>query len=68
MKRIQARRRSEEQSIDLDYLQTLHERHEEWLNSQTISLKTPVLIIDANQTKDNVYNETNTQILTVASC
>ncbi|CAF0829385.1 unnamed protein product [Rotaria sp. Silwood1] len=69
LQRIQARHRSEEESISLDYLQTLHERHEEWLiHRNCTNLSIPILIVDANQTKERVYNDTNTHVENLISC
>ncbi|CAF0776453.1 unnamed protein product [Rotaria sordida] len=69
LQRIQARHRSEEESISLDYLQTLHERHEEWLiHRNSTNLSIPILIVDANQTKERVYNDTNTHVENLISC
>jgi deoxyadenosine/deoxycytidine kinase len=65
LERIKSRNRPEEQSITLDYLNQLHERHEEWLASRS---KTPVLIVDANQTKEHVYTDTNTHLLNLVAC
>jgi deoxyadenosine/deoxycytidine kinase len=66
--RIQARHRSEEESIDLDYLRTLHTRHEIWLTQQnhTNSLA-PVLIVDANQPEEKVYSDTFTYVTNLVS-
>ncbi|CAF0878151.1 unnamed protein product [Rotaria sp. Silwood1] len=68
LERIKFRNRSEEQSITIDYLKQLHERHEEWLSPQTRTLPPPVLIVDANQTKEHVYSDTNKHVLNRASC
>ncbi len=69
LERIQARHRSEEESIDLDYLRTLHERHEDWLMQRNhTNSSAPVLIVDANQTKERVYNDTNTHVKNLVSC
>jgi len=65
LERIKARNRPEEQSITLEYLNQLHERHEEWLSS---TLTIPVLIVDADQTKENVYTDTNTHLTNLVSC
>jgi deoxycitidine kinase len=53
--RLQRRARSEEATVPLDYLQSLHQRHEDWLLHQKPSLNlhaslkdTPVLIIDSD--------------------
>ncbi|CAF1249568.1 unnamed protein product [Adineta steineri] len=69
LQRIQARHRSEEESIDLGYLQTLHECHEEWLiQRQRTNSSPPVIIVDANQTKERVYIDTNTHVNNLVSC
>jgi len=68
LKRIKFRNRPEEQSITLDYLQQLHELHEEWLLSRTRTSITPVFIIDADQTKEHVYSDTNIHLKNLVSC
>ena len=64
LERIRTRNRPEEQSITLDYLQQLHARHEQWLSSPN----TAVLTVDANQTEENVYRDTNTHLINLVSC
>ncbi|XP_023711139.1 thymidine kinase 2, mitochondrial isoform X2 [Cryptotermes secundus] len=50
--RIQRRKRPEESSMSLGYLQELHESHEHWLlRSKT---RAPVLVIDANRDEDQM--------------
>ena len=49
--RMNIRGRSEESSVQLEYLQNIHEYHEEWLNKWD---KTKILIIDND--KDNDWN------------
>lgn len=57
--RIKTRNRREEQStVDLDLLQSLDDLYERWITSDTCrDLRAPVLLIDANQTKENVFND-----------
>jgi deoxyadenosine/deoxycytidine kinase len=68
LERIRARNRLEERSIDLQYLEQLHHRHTEWLSSETLLAQTRVLSIDANQSKEHVYQEANTHLLHIAQC
>jgi len=44
--RIKKRSRSGEESISLDYLQKLHQKHDQWLLHEE---KTPVVVIDVNE-------------------
>ncbi|CAH1383211.1 unnamed protein product [Tenebrio molitor] len=54
--RIKARGRPEEKGISLDYLKDLHQSHEEWLiRSSTNTI--PVLVMDANQTLEEVHEQ-----------
>ena len=52
----------------MDYLKQLHDRHEQWLFSPSDSLKIPVLTVDANQAKDNVYTDTNSYLGKLVVC
>ena len=47
--RIAKRSRTEESSIPFKYLEQVHQKHQQWLNST----KTPVLILDGNQEFEN---------------
>ncbi len=54
--RLQKRARSEESGVSLDYLQSLHQRHEDWLIDAKPSLDlhpslkgTPILVIDTDE-------------------
>ena len=54
--RLQKRGRNEESSVSLDYLTSLHERHEDWLIEKKKSLKlhpslenTPILVLDCDE-------------------
>lgn len=50
MQRIKKRNREEESSVPMDYLESLHELHEDWLVRQTrFSCAAPVLVIDASK-------------------
>lgn len=52
MARLQKRNRSEETSVSLDYLQKLHEKHDEWLVRKegvaSYLQNIPVLVLDCN--------------------
>lgn len=53
--RIKARGRPEEANITLEYLQALHERHEDWLvRGKFGPLPAPVYMIDANTPREKV--------------
>jgi len=64
--RIHKRSRSEESSIPLSYLQSLHFRHEEWLVEQKEvlpSLKnTPILVLDCDTEFEENHTEQNTHL------
>ena len=47
VERIKERSRDEESSIPKEYLEKLHEKHEEWMNTEKTRI--PVLTIDANE-------------------
>jgi len=48
--RVQKRSRSGEESISLDYLKKLHQKHDQWLLNEE---KTPVLVVDVNEDFEN---------------
>jgi len=58
LERINERGRDEETKIKLEYLEKLHNSHEEWINNWK---KTPVLIIDNEQDNnwENMLNKIN---------
>lgn len=64
LERIRTRNRPEEQSITVDYLKQLHERHEQWLSTTNTS----VLVVDADQAEEHVYRDTNTHLINLVSC
>jgi len=57
--RMKSRARAAEDLCPYDYLLDLHEAYEEWLirNPVTTTKKTHVIVLDANQTKDDVAAE-----------
>jgi deoxyadenosine/deoxycytidine kinase len=58
LQRIKSRQRSEENSIPIEYLKELHDRHDNWINNWT---KTPVLIINNEEDNqwENILNQVN---------
>jgi deoxyadenosine/deoxycytidine kinase len=61
LKRLQKRARSEEKTVDLDYLQQIHERHEEWLNPKDEKQNSNVLILECDE--DFEKNEERQKIM-----
>lgn len=51
--RMTRRDTPEEKRVPLEYLQKIHEYHENWLNSET-SRREPIYIVDGNGSKDDV--------------
>jgi len=49
LERVKARARGEEEGVPLDYLQQLHELHENWLVKGKHPIPAPVLVIDADK-------------------
>ncbi|KAL3859905.1 hypothetical protein ACJMK2_010089 [Sinanodonta woodiana] len=65
--RLKDRNRAEEQRITLEYLQALHDLHEEWLIKKSkFPTPCPVLVIDANNSLPEmlkIYEERKSEIL-----
>jgi deoxynucleoside kinase len=55
--RVQERAREEESKLDLQYLQQLHDRHEELLNNLHYPLDIPIITIDANKNFNEIQEE-----------
>jgi len=53
LKRLKIRNRKEENNVSLEYLKTIHDRHEDWLNKTDGKCK---LILDANLQVDILIN------------
>lgn len=67
MERLKRRGRHEESTVALSYLQTLHERYEDWLirNPAQHGGNVPVLVLDGNKdslTYEQLHNEFSTAI------
>ena len=54
MNRIKMRNRSEESSVELDYLKDCHSKHNNWLNNKDI---TRVIKINGHQNKESMKND-----------
>lgn len=61
MDRVQGRKRGEEHLIPLQYLEDLHNLHEEWLVEQKFPLPAPVIVVDANKDLSSMKSEFNRQ-------
>lgn len=57
LKRVKERGRPEENEISLKFLQELHESHERWLMSEDSVNTIPVLVLDADQTKEQIMEQ-----------
>lgn len=55
--RVQERAREEEAKLDFEYLNRLHERHEDLLCNVHNPLKTPIIVVDANKSHDEIQQE-----------
>ena len=53
MNRIKTRNRSEESSVELDYLKDCHQKHVEWLDKE----KSKIVFINGHQNKENMKND-----------
>ncbi|XP_050526599.1 deoxynucleoside kinase-like [Daktulosphaira vitifoliae] len=57
-KRIKTRGRPEEKDISFDYIKSLHDLHEKWLNVKMSSIpNVPVVAVDANQDMESVKKQ-----------
>jgi len=61
MERVRGRNRGEEHLIPLQYLEDLHQLHEEWLVEQKFPLPAPVIVVDANKNLSSMKSEFNRQ-------
>ena len=52
--RLRKRNREEENKVSMNYIQEIHSRHEEWLGENSPPKHTPVLIINANKSEDEM--------------
>ncbi|XP_062591702.1 thymidine kinase 2, mitochondrial-like [Saccostrea cucullata] len=56
--RIRKRARMEEKDVPIEYLQSLHNLHENWLINQTkFKIPAPVYVIDANEDISHLYTK-----------
>jgi len=59
MERLTSRKREGERTVDKEYLENIHVKHELWLNDKTSERKLgcPIVIIDGNQSTELMKNE-----------
>lgn len=56
--RMMKRNRAEEKSVPLEYLQSLHELHEDWLYYKSLhSLPAPVVVLNADLDRSVITDE-----------
>lgn len=56
--RVAQRARKEEDCVSIEYLQQIHEIHEEWLFKKTLfSVPAPVMTLDANVTEEEMLRQ-----------
>lgn len=54
--RMRQRARKEEDCVSLEYLQQVHDIHDEWLYDQTLfTVPAPVITLDANQSMEDMF-------------
>ncbi|CAG7834567.1 unnamed protein product [Allacma fusca] len=64
--RMKSRGRSEEATVPLEYLTALHDTYENWLvnqNPEDPSRKQEVVVVNANQGKEEVFEEAKTRLM-----
>ncbi|XP_015118037.1 deoxynucleoside kinase isoform X2 [Diachasma alloeum] len=55
-KRMRARARKEEKLVSLEYLEQIHQIHEEWLYHKTLfNVPAPIIILDADQSMEEMF-------------
>ena len=52
--RLRKRNRKEEHKVSMNYIKEIHARHEEWLGENSPPKNTPVLILNANKSEDDI--------------
>jgi deoxyadenosine/deoxycytidine kinase len=58
LERMHNRGRSEESTVDINYLEELHKAHEDWLRSPSFYGRPPVMVVDADGTVDDIVKTT----------
>ena len=48
IERVKQRNRSEESNVPEDYIKSLHNAHQQWLDNSSKPSSTPVLVVDCN--------------------
>lgn len=74
LERVHKRDRIEESSVTLDYLTTIHQKHEEWLTNHSTYNSVPIFVIDNSEEPSKAFEQVqritkyNSQYYQVRNC
>lgn len=67
LERIRQRNRLEEQDINIEYLELLHECHDDWLIHNKFPSPAEVITLDGNQTPTEIMDELDSKLNAIAN-
>lgn len=63
LQRIKKRNRPEEQNIEMDYLELLHEKHDDWLLKTKFPLTAKLIVLNGDNTREEILIELESKLL-----